>query len=76
MRIEVLGSGCARCAMLEKAVREAVAEAGIEATVVKVDDMEKILDYGVMMTPGLVVDGVVKSTGRLLKPAEIIALLS
>lgn len=76
MIIEVLGSGCARCAMLERTVREAIAEAGIEATVVKVSDMEKILDYGVMMTPGLVVDGVVKSTGKLLKPAEILALIS
>jgi len=75
MKIEVLGSGCARCKTLEKNTREAVASAGLEAEIIKVEDMKDIMAYQVMSTPALVVDGVVKSAGKLLNPEEIKELL-
>ena len=71
MDIEVLGTGCAKCKKLEEDVRRAVAELGIEATVTKVEDIAKIMEHGVMSTPGLVIDGAVKSTGRIPGQQEI-----
>ena len=71
MRIEVLGSGCASCKKLEAQVREVVMAHGIDAEVVHVDDLQKIMSYGILRTPGLVVDGVVKSAGRMPNKAEI-----
>ena len=76
MKIEVLGSGCPKCKSLEANAREAVKEAGVEAEIVKVQDMKDILAYQVMSTPALVVDGKVVSTGKLLSPEQIIPLLS
>ncbi|WP_024954611.1 thioredoxin family protein [Sulfurospirillum arcachonense] len=75
MKIEVLGTGCAKCKALEELVKKAVAKKGIFAQVEKVEDITKIMEYGVMNTPGLVVNGIVKSTGKLLNEEEIIALL-
>ena len=66
MRIEVLGTGCARCNQLEKDVYNALAELGVDAEVEKVQDLQKILQYRVMMTPALVIDGKVKSAGAYL----------
>ncbi len=71
MKIEVLGMGCPKCKALYDNVQSAVREAGIEAEVVKVDDMDKITDYGVMTTPALVVDGVVKAAGKVSTDEEI-----
>jgi small redox-active disulfide protein 2 len=71
MDIEVLGTGCAKCKKLEENVRNAVAELGIEATVTKVEDIAKIMENGVMSTPGVVIDGVVKSEGRIPSQQEI-----
>lgn len=71
MKIEVLGSGCAKCKKLFEAAKKAVKDSGVKAELVKVEDMEKIIGYGVMSTPALVIDGVVKSAGRLPQPAEI-----
>ena len=71
MEIEVLGIGCAKCKKLEENVRNAVAELGIEATVTKVEDIAKIMEHGVMSTPGVVIDGVVKSEGRVPSEQEI-----
>ncbi len=71
MEIEVLGIGCAKCKKLEENVRNAVAELGIEATVTKVEDIAKIMEHGVMNTPGVVIDGVVKSEGRVPSEQEI-----
>lgn len=71
MNIKVLGSGCAKCRQLEENVRKAIAESGVEATVEKVTDIAQIMNYGVMMTPALVVDETVKSVGKLLSPREI-----
>jgi small redox-active disulfide protein 2 len=71
MDIEVLGTGCAKCKKLEENVRGAVAELGIEATVTKVEDIAKIMEHGVMSTPGVVIDGVVKGEGRIPSQQEI-----
>lgn len=76
MKIEVLGTGCAKCHALFDATKEAVAKSGKFAQIDKVEDVMKIMEYGVMSTPALVVDGVVKSSGKLLSVEEIIALLS
>ena len=76
MKIEILGAGCANCKKLEANVRSAVAQAEISAEIVKVQDSEQILAYGVIGTPAIVVDGAVKSAGRLLSPKEILPLLS
>lgn len=74
--VKVLGTGCVKCTKLFENVQAAVKEAGLECKLEKVEDIEKILDYGVMMTPGLVVDGKVVSTGRVLPSKDIIALLN
>jgi small redox-active disulfide protein 2 len=71
MEIKVLGPGCAKCQKTEKLVKEAVAEAGITATVEKVTDIMKIAGYGVMGTPAVVVDGDVKSVGKIPSKEDI-----
>ncbi|BDD87759.1 thioredoxin family protein [Desulfofustis limnaeus] len=76
MEIKVLGPGCAKCRQTEKIVREAVAEAGVQADVEKVSDMMKIALYGVFGTPAVVVDGQVKSVGRVPTKAEICSWLT
>ncbi len=75
MKIEVLGTGCKKCISMTDTVKEAVSEMGVEAEVVKVEDIKKIMQYGVMSTPAIVVDGVVKVAGKMLSKAEVIALL-
>ncbi|KPK99758.1 MAG: hypothetical protein AMJ91_06390 [candidate division Zixibacteria bacterium SM23_73_3] len=65
MKIEVLGPGCANCKKLEQDVNTALAKLGIEAEVVKVTDLNKISSYGVLMTPGLVINGKVYSFGKI-----------
>lgn len=76
MKIEILGTGCAKCKALEEIVKQAVAKNGGFHSVEKVEDIQKIMDYGVMTTPALVVDGVVKSTGKLLTVNEVIDLMN
>ncbi len=68
MKIEILGSGCAKCNKLKELVEKVVNEAGMDAEIVKVEDINQILDYGVMITPGLVIDGEVKVAGKI--PSE------
>lgn len=75
MKIEVLGSGCANCVALEAEAKAAAAELGIEAEVVKVQDVKEIVKRGVLTTPGLVINGKVKSAGRVVKKAQIAAWL-
>ena len=75
MKIEILGTGCAKCKTLEETAKQAVAKIGGFHSVEKVEDIMKIMDYGVTNTPGLVIDGKVKSTGKLLNVEEIIKLL-
>lgn len=65
MRIEVLGMGCTRCHQLEEQVHQALKELNIQAEVEKVSDLDKISSYGVLMTPGLAINGKVYSSGRL-----------
>ncbi len=65
MIIKVLGTGCAKCKKAEKVVREAVAQAGVDATVEKVEDLQQIVSFGVLTTPAVVVDGVVKISGSV-----------
>ena len=71
MEIKILGTGCAKCAALEKATREVVAELNLNASVAKVDDIMEIMTYGVMTTPALVVDGKVVVKGRVPSANEI-----
>jgi len=75
MIIKVLGSGCAKCKKLEENAQKAVTESGISASVEKVSDLEKIMGYGVMMTPALVIDEKVVSTGKLLSSGDIVKLI-
>ena len=76
MIIKILGPGCTNCKNLERATREAIDQLGLDATVEKVEDYPTILAYGVMSTPGLVVDEKVLVSGRVPKPAEIKQLLT
>ena len=71
MNIKVLGPGCPKCEQTEKIVREAVATAGVDAVVEKITDTMEIAGYGVFGTPAVVVDGEVKSVGKIPKPKEI-----
>lgn len=75
MKIEILGTGCAKCQRLEKNAKKAVEELGIDAEVEEVQDLQEISSRGVMDTPGLAVDGEVKSTGKVLNPEQIKKLL-
>ncbi len=71
MEIKILGMGCAKCKKLEKVTREVVQEYGINATVTKVTDPAKILQYSIMALPGLVVDDDIKAFGRIPNKQEI-----
>jgi small redox-active disulfide protein 2 len=71
MNIKILGTGCAKCQTLEKTVKEVVAELKIDATVEEVKDMKKILEYPILMTPGLVINEKVVSSGKVLSKAEV-----
>ena len=75
MDIKILGPGCINCRKVEELVREAVAEAGIEADIEKVSDIMRIANYGVFGTPAVVVDGQVKSVGKIPKKEEILTWL-
>ena len=73
MEIKVLGPGCPKCQQTEKVVKEAVAEAGVTADIEKVTDLLKIAGYGVFGTPAVVVDGDVKSVGKIPKKEDVLA---
>ena len=75
MKIEVLGTGCAKCKTLYENVKKALEESGKDAEVVKVEDIPSIMKYGVMSTPALVVDGKVLFSGKTASPAEIARLI-
>ena len=75
MDIKILGPGCVNCQKVETLVREAVAEAGVNADIEKVSDIMKIATYGVFGTPAVVVDVEVKSVGKIPKKEEILAWL-
>ena len=71
MKIEILGMGCPKCKMLYENAQAAVKEVGLDLEVIKVEDMGKITDYGVMLTPALVIDGEVKTSGKIPSAEEI-----
>ncbi len=75
MEIRVLGTGCANCKKLEANVFEALSKLDITANVQKLTDIADIMSYGVLSTPGLVVDGELKASGRLLSVSEIMDIL-
>ncbi len=79
MKIQVLGPGCANCAKMEAHAREALAllgDAAASYTVEKITDSDTMADMGLLVTPGLAVDGVLKSSGKVLSPEEIKNLIS
>jgi len=71
MKIEVLGTGCARCRKLHELVEKAVAAAGVDAEVSKVERLEDIAKYGVAFTPALLIEGSVKASGGIPKVEQI-----
>ena len=71
MKIEILGTGCPKCAQLLANAEQAVREAGVQAEIVKVTELTEIVKRGVMITPALAVDGVVRSAGKVLGAEEI-----
>ncbi len=75
MVIQILGSGCPKCKQLEANAREAVTRTGVTAEVQKVTDIDQIMEMGVMMTPALVIDGEVRSVGKVLTVEQISAQL-
>lgn len=75
MKIEVCGSGCSKCAELEKRTKEAVAIAALDATVEHVYDMTKIIERGIFMTPALVIDGKTVASGKIPSVEEIVSFL-
>lgn len=76
MDIKVLGTGCARCKTLEQTTRKAVEELGLTADIEKVEDIQKIMEYGIMRTPGLVVNGKVVLSGQIPKLSYLKELLT
>ncbi|HBE00973.1 MAG: redox-active disulfide protein [Spirochaetes bacterium GWF1_41_5] len=75
MNIKILGTGCPKCKILEENTRKAVETAGINAQIEKITSLSDIMNYGVMLTPALVVDETVKSAGKVLSPDEIKKIL-
>lgn len=75
MKIQILGTGCPKCRTLTANAENAIKELGLAAEIEKVSDIKEIVNFGVMTTPALAVDGVVKSAGKLLSSDEIKKLL-
>ncbi len=75
MVVQILGSGCPKCQKLAQHAQAAIDEVGIDASVEKVTDMDKIMDMGVAMTPALAIDGEVKSAGKVLSTEKIADML-
>lgn len=76
MDIKILGTGCSKCKTLEKNTREAVESLNIQATITKVEDIMEIIQFGVMTTPALVVNGKVEIKGRIPSVEEIKIILN
>ena len=75
LQIKILGTGCPNCNKLEQEIKKAAENQGIEAEYEKVTDFQKIMDYDVLSTPGLVIDGKVVSSGRIPSQDELISFL-
>ena len=72
MKIEILGMGCPKCKKTTQNAQQAVDELGVDAEIIKVEELEKITEYGVIMTPALVIDGELKMAGKIPSKQEII----
>jgi small redox-active disulfide protein 2 len=70
-KIQILGTGCPKCKKLSEVAEKVAKESGVEYELTKVTDITEIMQYGVMMTPALVIDGEIKVVGRIPKPDEI-----
>ena len=75
MKVQILGTGCPKCKKLEENARAAVQSLGLRAEIEKVTDVDRIMNMGVMFTPALAVDGVVKSAGKVLSTEQVAELL-
>ena len=75
MNIKVLGGGCCKCENLLEAVKEAVAEKGVDAEIEYITDMARIIEYGIMSTPALMIDNKIVSMGRVLKTKDVLKYL-
>tara|TARA_B110000046_G_C13016507_1_gene409029 strand:+ start:730 stop:963 length:234 start_codon:yes stop_codon:yes gene_type:complete len=75
MKIEILGTGCKKCNDLEAVVKKAVAKTGGFHSLEKVEDVMKIMEYNVMSTPALVIDGKVKSSGKIISVEEVLKFM-
>jgi len=75
MKIEIYGSSCAKCKKTEEIVRQAVNELNIEAEISKIEDLQKIIDKGIMMTPAVAVDGEIKIVGRVPNTQDVKKIL-
>lgn len=71
MKIEILGMGCPKCRKLYENAKKAVEGKGIQAEVLKIDDINKITEYGILSTPAIAIDGKIKASGRIPEPGEI-----
>ena len=76
MNIKILGPGCARCQQLEKTVKDAVKELGIDAEIEDVKDIKKIMEYPILTTPGLVIDEKLVCSGRVPSKAEVTSYIT
>lgn len=76
MEIKVLGPGCAKCKQLEKTTREVIKELGLDATIEEVKDMKKIMQYPILTTPGLVIDGKLVVSGRVPSKTEVTGFIN
>lgn len=76
MKIQILGTGCPKCKALTANTQQAIQELGIDAEIEKIEDIREIMKFGILMTPGLAINGEVKSVGKVLSPQEIKDLLA
>lgn len=76
MKIEILGTGCPKCKKLTELTEQAAKELGLEYEIIKVTDIDEIMSFGIMMTPGLAVDGEVKVAGKIPSIEEIKKMLA
>lgn len=75
MKIQILGRGCINCQKLEENAKMAITELGIQAEIEKITNIDTIIEMGVMRTPGLAIDGVVRSSGKVLSKNEIVEII-
>jgi small redox-active disulfide protein 2 len=73
--VKVLGSGCSKCKVLEQRLQALKSEHGLDFDLVKITDLNEIISYGIMMTPGLVIDGEVKSVGTVPRDPQLLQWL-